>query len=90
MERRIPNFLKKVFHTVPNQESKKELLDNHRLWCSNYNTKELADHIECMIDELVQEEEKASPVSLFLFKWNTVRNRAKRSILRDLLKDLRG
>jgi len=80
---KVPSFLTKV-----DKAEKEELMKEYMQWKESDCTLYLASKLESELDKLVTEDEKNSFSSYFQTRWNRAMNLGKRSIYRQLLKDL--
>lgn len=88
-EVRIPQFISKYFNSFETKEQKDEALSRFRGWMRNDYTLLFLEDLEAKLEKLIQEDEKETGfVSRFQFNYKQAHNRAKRSILRDLIKVL--
>ena len=71
-------------------EEKKEAIKRYKLWHSHDFTVLLVEHLEETREKLVREDEdKTDFLSKFQFSFVSIRNRAKRKLLREILKKIK-
>ena len=82
----IPDFIAK---NHPSIEEKQRLMKQYTQWRKWEIAEIMVSHYEKQLDQLVQEDEKFTPLSWFQSKWNRARTLGKREILRKIIKDLK-
>ena len=85
MSFKIPTFISEYFATVPH-EQKQEAIDKYKRWYSHEFTEMFMDYLDAQHAQLVKDdEEKSDFLSKFQFSYVSIRNKAKRNLLKTLL-----
>lgn len=88
-EFKIPSFISKDFGRLPNKSDKEDMIQRYKSWSTNDFTLLLIAYLEEEYEKLVKEDEERSDfLSKFQFSYITIRNKAKRGLLRGLIKKL--
>ena len=88
MSFKVPSFMSGYFSTL-GREEKKEAIARYKSWHSHDFTQLFLDHLDETRDKLIKEDEaKGEFLSKFQFSYVSIRNRAQRKILRELLAKL--
>ena len=70
-------------------EQKGEAISRYKSWYNHDFTELLIDHLDAIQEKLVKEDEdKSDFLSKFQFSYISIRNKAQRKLLRDLLKKM--
>lgn len=88
-EFKIPSFISSEFSQLTNKADKEEMIKRYKGWSNNEFTLLLIEYLEEEYEKLVKEDEERSDfLSKFQFSYITIRNKAKRGLLRGLIKKL--
>ena len=88
MSFKIPSFISEHFNSL-RPEEKKEAIDRYKRWHSHEFTEMLMQYLEDTHEALVKaDEDKSDFLSKFQFDYVTIRNKAQRKVLKDLLKKM--
>lgn len=82
--RRIPDFLS----SYP-KEDKERLMKQYIQWKKWEITGIMIEHYEKKLDQLIQEDEKDSPLSWFSLGFGRAKRLGERKMLRNLIKNLK-
>lgn len=89
MSFKVPPFISEYLNGLPTHEERQEAVERYRGWYEHDFTELLISYLEEYKEKLIQEDEKKSDfLTKFQFTYNLARNKAKRELLRDLLKKL--
>lgn len=89
VETRIPKASSERWSSLTSKEEKDKFVQQYKTWKNNPFTKELILNLEKQLtEELVQQDKKDSFISLFSFRFSEAVSKGKRSILRELIKQI--
>ena len=88
MSFKIPSFISAHLSSL-SQDEKQEAIEKYKRWYLSEYTEMFSQHLEDEYTKLVQEDEEANDfLSKFQFSYVSIRNKAKRGLLRSLIKKL--
>jgi len=88
MSFKVPSFMSEYFASLGHEE-KKEAIERYKGWYKNDFTELLIQHLEKTTEKLVKEDEsKGEFLSKFQFSYVSIRNKAQRKVLRELIAKL--
>jgi uncharacterized protein YoaH (UPF0181 family) len=88
MSFKIPSFLSAHLSSLTDNQ-KQEAVERYKRWYAHDFTELFNQHLEDEYNKLVQEDEdKGDFLSKFQFSYVSIRNKAKRGLLRSLIKKL--
>ena len=88
MSFKIPSFISEEFNKLQHEE-KKEAIERYKRWYAHEYTDLFIQHLEDEYTKLLKEDEETSDfLSRFQFSYVTIRNKAKRALLKSLIKKL--
>ena len=88
MSFKIPSFISEHLNTL-DHKAKQEGVERYKRWHSHDYTEMFMQYLEDECDKLVREDEDRSDfLSKFQFSYVSIRNKAKRGLLRSLIKKL--
>ena len=88
MSFKVPSFMSDHFNSLQPVE-KKEAVGRYKSWYNHEFTQMLLDYLDETHDKLVKEdEEKSDFISKFQFSYISIRNKAQRKLLKELLKKI--
>lgn len=89
VETRIPKASSERWSSLTSKEEKDKFVQQYKTWKNNPFTKEFIANLEKQLtEELVQQDKKDSFISLFSFRFSEAVSKGKRSILRELIKQI--
>lgn len=88
MNFKVPSFISDEFNSL-DHEGKKEASERYKRWYKHEFTEMFIDYLEEEYEKLLKEDEERSDfLSRFQFSYVSIRNKAKRSLLKSLIKKL--
>tara|TARA_R110000868_G_scaffold88776_1_gene247347 strand:- start:251 stop:529 length:279 start_codon:yes stop_codon:yes gene_type:complete len=88
MSFKIPSFMSAHLSALPHNE-KQEAIERYKRWYAHEYTELFSQHLEDEYSKLVQEDEDTNEfLSKFQFSYVSIRNKAKRGLLKSLIKKL--
>jgi hypothetical protein len=88
MSFKVPSFMSEYLSTLAHNE-KQEAMERYKRWHSHDYTELFTKYLQDECDRLVKEDEdKGDFLSKFQFSYVSIRNKAKRGLLRSLIKKL--
>ena len=88
MSFKIPSFMSEHFNSLSPEEKKKDI-ERYKRWHKNNFTELFISHLEDSVEKLVKEDESKNEfISKFQFSYVSIKNKAQRRLLREIIKKL--